>query len=312
MEKFNFSVGENFKGKRLDVFLQNNLKDLSRSNIQKLIEDGFVTINDKIIKKTSLKLKGNEKIFIFIQEEEKKEIKAEEIPLDVVYEDEYIAVINKPSDMIVHPAQNIYSGTLVNAILYRFKKLSNMDSIRPGIVHRLDKDTSGLIIITKTDEAYEEMVKMFQEKNMKKIYIAICKGNFGEKSGRLENLIGRDPLERKRMAVVEKNGKIAITNYEVIDEVQDFSFLKVHIETGRTHQIRVHMKYLNHPILGDNIYGSSSKLAKRQMLHAYMLEFNHPITKKIIKVKGKVPKDFEKVLKSLKLDKEKIEMIGEN
>lgn len=310
MKILNFSVEGNFKGKRLDVFLQNQCLDISRNNIKKLIENGFVKINSKEIKKVGIKLKGNENIILSIPDEEKKEIKEEKIPLEIIYEDDYIAVINKPSNMIVHPAQNIYSGTLVNAILYHFKNLSNMDSIRPGIVHRLDKDTSGLIIITKTDEAYEKMVAMFQEKSMKKTYIAICKGNFGEKTGRIENLIGRDPNERKRMAVVGTNGKIAITNYEVIDEVQDFSLVKVNIETGRTHQIRVHMKYLNHPILGDGIYGTTSRIIKRQMLHAYMLEFQHPITGKIIKVVGELQKDFQQVLKKLRLNKEKVDIIG--
>ena len=146
---------------------------------------------------------------------------------------------------------------------------------------------------------------------MKKTYLAVCKGNFSQKSGRIENLIGRDPFERKRMAVVEINGKTAVTNYEVLDEVQDFSLLKVNIETGRTHQIRVHMKFLNHPILGDSTYGTPSKLAARQMLHAYKLEFIHPITKENIKVVGKLPEDFENIIKKLKFDREKIMKIGE-
>lgn len=317
MKKLDFSIEEKLIGKRLDVVLQNlleeNGEEKSRSEIQKLIEEGFVKINEKNIKKVATKLKGNEKIEIEIPEEEIKELNPENIFLDIVYEDSYIAVINKPSNMTVHPAQNIYTGTLVNALLYHFKSLSNIneDNIRPGIVHRLDKDTSGLIIIAKTNEAHEKLVEMFQSKNMKKTYIAICKGNFSEKAGRIENLIGRDPYERKRMAVVEVNGKPAITNYEVIDEVQDFSLLKVNIETGRTHQIRVHMKYLNHPILGDSTYGTISKIINRQMLHAYMLEFLHPVTKKIIKIKGKLPEDFENIIKKLKFNGEKINKIGE-
>lgn len=312
MKKLNFFADETFKGKRLDIFLQNKIEDMSRASIQKLIEDGFVKINEKEIKKVGLKLKGNENFSVEIPEEEIQEIKAENIPIEIVYEDFHIAVINKPSNLTVHPAQNIYSGTLVNALLYHFKNLSKPEDItRPGIVHRLDKDTSGLIIIAKTNEAHEKLVEMFQGKNMKKTYVAICKGNFSKKFGRIENLIGRDTFERKRMAVVETNGKIAITNYEVLDEVQDFSLLKVNIETGRTHQIRVHMKFLNHPILGDSTYGATSKIAERQMLHAYMLEFLHPITKEKIKVVGKLPEDFENVLKKLKLDKEKIIKIGE-
>lgn len=314
MKELKFSAEEKFIGKRLDIFLQSMLEEMSRAGVQKLIEDGLVKVNGKDIKKAGTKLKGNEIVEVKIPEEEEvPELKPENIPIDIVYEDEYIAVINKTSNMTVHPAQNIYTGTLVNALLYHFKSLSNIneDNIRPGIVHRLDKDTSGLIIIAKTNEAHEKLVEMFQSKNMKKTYIAICKGNFSQKSGRIENLIGRDPYERKRMAVVETNGKPAITNYEVIDEVQDFSLMKVNIETGRTHQIRVHMKFLNHPILGDSTYGSPSKLAERQMLHAYMLEFIHPVTKESIKVKGKLPGDFENIIKKLRFNREKITEIGE-
>lgn len=308
-----FTATEEFKNKRLDIFLQGAMADTSRAAVQKFIDEGCVEINGKKILKAGTKLKGNEEIKIEIPEKEILILKGENIPLDIIYEDKYIAVINKPSDMTVHPAQDNYSGTLVNALLYHFDTLSNIneDNIRPGIVHRLDKDTSGLIIIAKTNEAHEKLVEMFQSKKMKKTYVAVCKGNFKNKSGRLENLIGRDPFDRKKMAVVEINGKKAITNYEVIDEVQDFSLLKINIETGRTHQIRVHMKYLNHPILGDSTYGSPSKIIGRQMLHAYMLEFIHPITKEIIKLKGEIPQDFADVLKKLKFHKEKIEEIGE-
>lgn len=313
MRSLILTVTEEFKNKRLDVFLQGAMEDTSRAAVQKFIDEGCIEINGKKILKSGTKLKGNEEIKAEIPEKEIPVLKGENIPLNIIYEDEHIAVINKPSDMTVHPAQDNYSGTLVNALLYHFDTLSNIneDNIRPGIVHRLDKDTSGLIIIAKTNEAHEKLVEMFQSKIMKKTYVAVCKGNFKNKSGRLENLIGRDPFDRKKMAVVEINGKEAITNYEVIDEVQDFSLLKVNIETGRTHQIRVHMKYLNHPILGDSTYGSPSKIIGRQMLHAYMLEFVHPMTRETIKLKGEIPQDFADVLKKLKLHREKIEEIGE-
>lgn len=313
MRSLVLTVTEEFKNKRLDVFLQGAMEDTSRAAVQKFIDEGCIEINGKKILKSGTKLKGNEEIKAEIPEKEIPVLKGENIPLNIIYEDEHIAVINKPSDMTVHPAQDNYSGTLVNALLYHFDTLSNIneDNIRPGIVHRLDKDTSGLIIIAKTNEAHEKLVEMFQSKIMKKTYVAVCKGNFKNKSGRLENLIGRDPFDRKKMAVVEINGKEAITNYEVIDEVQDFSLLKVNIETGRTHQIRVHMKYLNHPILGDSTYGSPSKIIGRQMLHAYMLEFVHPMTRETIKLKGEIPQDFADVLKKLKLHREKIEEIGE-
>lgn len=313
MEKIILNVDENFKGKRIDVFLQNNIFDKSRAFIQKLIDDNNITVNNKICSKSSLKLKGNEIIEVSIPEEIPKEILPENIPLNIVYEDNDIAIINKPANLTVHPAQDIISGTLVNGLLFHFSTLANIetDKIRPGIVHRLDKNTSGLIVIAKTNVAYEKLIDKFKTKDIKKTYIAICKGNFKEKSGRIENLIGRDPNERKRMAVVEINGKPAISNYEVIDEVQDFSLVKVNIETGRTHQIRVHMKYLNHPILGDDTYGSSSKLANRQMLHAYLLEFSHPITDEKLKIFGNLPADFLDVAKNLKLNINKIKENGD-
>ncbi len=304
MEKIILNVDESFKGKRIDVFLQNNISDKSRAFIQKLIDDKNITINSKICSKSSLKLKGNEIIEVSIPEEIPKEILPENIPLNIVYEDNDIAIINKPANLTVHPAQDIISGTLVNGLLFHFSTLANIetDKIRPGIVHRLDKNTSGLIVIAKTNIAYEKLIDKFKTKDIRKTYLAICKGNFKDKSGRIENLIGRDPNERKRMAVVEINGKPAISNYEIIDEVQDFSLVKVNIETGRTHQIRVHMKYLNHPILGDDTYGSPSKLANRQMLHAYLLEFSHPITDEKLKIFGSLPDDFLDVAKNLKLD----------
>ena len=313
MEKIILNVDENFKGKRIDVFLQNNISDKSRAFIQKLIDDKNITVNNKICTKSSLKLKGNEIIEVSIPEEIPKEILPENIPLNIVYEDNDIAIINKPANLTVHPAQDIISGTLVNGLLFHFSTLANIetDKIRPGIVHRLDKNTSGLIVIAKTNIAYEKLIYKFKTKNIRKTYLAICKGNFKEKSGRIENLIGRDPNERKRMAVVEINGKPAISNYEVIDEVQDFSLVKVNIETGRTHQIRVHMKYLNHPILGDDTYGSPSKLATRQMLHAFLLEFSHPITDEKLKIFGNLPEDFLNVAKKLKLDVNKIKENGD-
>lgn len=314
MEKIILNVTEEFKGKRIDVFLQKNIIDKSRSFIQKLIDNDNIFINNKICNKSSLKLKGNEIIEIIIPEEETKEILPENIPLNIVYEDDDIAIINKPPYLTVHPAQDIVSGTLVNGLLFHFKTLANIenDKIRPGIVHRLDKNTSGLIVIAKTNRALEKLIEKFKTKDIKKTYIAICKGNFSQKSGRIENLIGRDPSERKRMAVVEINGKPAISNYQVIDETKDFSLVKVHIETGRTHQIRVHMKYLNHPILGDDTYGNPSKLAERQMLHAYLLEFDHPITGKHLKIFGELPDDFLEVAKKLKLNINIIKETGDN
>lgn len=303
MEPIIFVVEDSLEKKRIDTIIQKNIPSKSRNYIQSLINNNCVKVDGKLIHKCSSKLKSKQNVEIQFPEEKIQEIKAENIQLNIVYEDNYLAIINKPSNMTVHPALNNYTGTLVNALLYNFSSLSNLNnnSIRPGIVHRLDKNTSGLIIIAKTDDTHEKLVEMFKEKRINKTYLAICKGNFKEKIFRLETLIGRDPHERKRMAVVEKNGKFAISNFKVIDEVSNFTLLKVNIETGRTHQIRAHLKYINHPILGDEIYGSSSKLIGRQMLHAYNLRFNHPITNEKLSFHGNLPSDFLKVLKHLKL-----------
>ncbi len=289
--------------KRLDVFIQESLEDSTKSYVQKLIKDGNIEIYGKAKIKAGTKLKGDEVVIVRIPEDEILEIVPENIPIDIVYEDRDLLIINKEPGIVVHPAPGNYNGTLVNAIMYHIKDLSTINGvIRPGIVHRLDKDTSGLIIVAKNDESHLRLTEMFKDKTVSKTYMAICKGNFSEKAGRVENLIGRNPKDRKKMAVVEKNGKTAISNYEVISEVEGYSLVKVGIETGRTHQIRVHMNYLNHPILGDSVYGRASKLINRQMLHAYRLEFVHPITGEDVLIIGRLPDDFRSVLKNFKFD----------
>ncbi|MGL4510505.1 RluA family pseudouridine synthase [Cetobacterium sp.] len=311
MEKYKeiieIKVEEKDKGKRLDAFLNEFFEDATRSYIQKLIDNENVAIDNKSKTKSGNKLKGKERIIVKIPEDEVLEVLPENIPIDIVYEDKDMVIINKDPGVIVHPAQGYYTGTLVNAVLYHIKDLSTINGvIRPGIVHRLDKDTSGLIVIAKNDIAHVKLTDMFKEKTIEKRYVCICKGNFKNTGGRIETLIGRDSKDRKKMAVVTENGKIAITNYEVLDSVQGFSLVDVGIETGRTHQIRVHMKSLNHPILGDEVYGSSSDLIKRQMLHSYYLKFNHPITGKEMVVLGELKEDFKDVAKRLKLDINKI------
>lgn len=302
-EIINVQAGEEDKGKRLDAFVSEVLPEATRSYVQKLIDSGNIEIAGKKNCKSGNKLKGNEEIIVKIPEDEVLDLTPENIPIEIVYEDKDMVIINKGHNMVVHPAQGNYNGTLVNAVLYHIKDLSTINGVvRPGIVHRLDKDTSGLIIIAKNDEAHLRLTEMFKDKTIEKTYICICKGNFREKSGRIENLIGRDPKERKRMAVVDRNGKTAITNYEVIDEVQDFSLVRVRIETGRTHQIRVHMKYMNHPIIGDALYGKPGNIASRQMLHSYILQFKHPVTGADMKVTGPIPEDFMAAVFKLKLD----------
>ncbi|MEG0398064.1 MAG: RluA family pseudouridine synthase, partial [Cetobacterium sp.] len=255
MEKFKEIIslkteGSN-KGQRLDAYISEVLDDATRTYIQKLIDNGNIEIVGKDKIKSGNKLKGNEEIIIKIPEDEILELLPEDIPLNIVYQDSDMVIINKTHNIIVHPAQGFYTGTLVNAVLYHIKDLSGINGvIRPGIVHRLDKDTT-----------------------IEKRYVCICKGIFKDRNGRVETLIGRDPKDRKKMAVVDMNGKNAITNYTVVDEFNNFSLVEVRIETGRTHQIRVHMKYLNHPILGDAVYGNGTDIAKRQMLHSYYLKF---------------------------------------
>ena len=293
---------------RMDSFLSRKT-DFTRSRIQQLIKNGDITVNGKNAKnnkkiKSSYKIEENDKIEIFIPETEQAEIIPENIKIDVIYEDEDIAVINKKAGLVVHPAQGHYSGTLVNAILYHIKDLSGINGeIRPGIVHRLDKDTSGLIVIAKNDKAHINLAKMFQEKKIKKTYLAILKGKLTKEKGRIVTQIGRDTDDRKKMTVIKGNdrGKEAITNYNVICSNELFTLVKVYIETGRTHQIRVHMKYMGYPILGDMVYGRKDS-EKRQMLHAYKLEFLHPVTEKPMKFISEIPEDFRKALKNIKLE----------
>lgn len=302
-EVIELNVEPEDKGKRLDNFICENIEDLTRSYIQNLIEAGEIEIDISGKIKAGLKLKGNETIRVGIPEDEVLEVEAENIPLDIVYEDNDIVIINKGADMVVHPAPGNYSGTLVNAIMYHIKNLSSINGvIRPGIVHRLDKDTSGLIIVAKNNQSHLLFSEMFKDKSINKYYLAIVKGVVKDDCGRIENHIGRNPVDRKKMDVVSKNGKNAISNYYVLDRCATHSLVMVGIETGRTHQIRVHMKHIGHPIEGDQVYCKTNKYATRQMLHAYRLEFTHPLNGEKLSIKSKLPDDFEKLMIRLKLE----------
>ena len=292
------------KGKRLDSFVSENIEEITRSYLQTLIDDGNVSVEGKTKIKAGQKLKGNEIIKVCIPEPEELDVVPENISIDIVYDDKYLLLINKSANMVVHPAPGNYTGTLVNAILYNIKDLSSINGvIRPGIVHRLDKDTSGLIVVAKNDDAHVKLVDMFKDKTIKKTYLAIVKGSVSKDEGRIETIIGRNPNDRKKMAVVEKNGKIAISNYKVLDRGLKHTLVQVDIETGRTHQIRVHMKHIGYPIEGDMVYGKGNDYAKRQMLHAYRLVFTHPITGENLDLIGKLPVDFKDSLKKLGLIK---------
>lgn len=302
---FEFEVNEEYNQVRLDKFISSQIDEATRSYIEKLIDENYVSLNSKVCNKNGKKIKVGDKILVNIPEDEDIDILPENIELKIVFENDDFILINKKYDMVVHPAYGNYTGTLVNALMYYTENLSSVNGkIRPGIVHRLDKDTSGLILVAKNNNSHAKLATMFVDKTIHKTYLCIVKGNFSSENlqGRIENLIGRDIKDRKKMAIVEKNGKIAISNYKVIQQVEGYSLVEVAIETGRTHQIRVHMKSINHPILGDTVYGSADKNAKRQMLHAYKLDFKNPIDDKEYNFTAPLFDDFIDIAKKLKFD----------
>ena len=289
---------------RLDAYISSKETNLSRTNIQRLIEEGNILVNGQK-KKISYKVQTGDNIEINIPEAKETSIKAENIPVEVVYEDNDIIVVNKPKGMVVHPANGNPDGTLVNAIMAMCKgSLSGIGGeIRPGIVHRLDKDTSGLLIVAKNDLAHINMSNQIKDRQVKKIYIALVKGNINENEATINMPIGRSTKDRKKMAV-RKDGKEAVTHFKVLKRYKDYTLLKVKIDTGRTHQIRVHMAEIGHPVVGDMVYskGKNEFGVEGQMLHAQSLDFKHPITGKKMHLEAKLPEYFEKVLE--KLDRE--------
>ena len=297
----NVIVNENDKGKRLDIYIAENFNELSRTMIKKLIESNNILVNDKS-EKVSYKVQANDNISIDIPEAKETKLKAQEIPLDIIYEDSDIIVINKPKGMVVHPANGNPDGTLVNAILSICKNsLSGIGGeLRPGIVHRLDKDTSGLIIVAKNDKAHINMSEQIKERNVKKTYIALVRGNVPEEEATINMPIGRSTKDRKKMAV-NKNGKNAVTHFKVLKRYSKYTLLEIKIETGRTHQIRVHMAEIGYPVVGDAVYsnGKNEFGIEGQMLHAYKLEFMHPITNKHMELTAPLPQYFEEILKKL-------------
>ncbi|MEB3012403.1 RluA family pseudouridine synthase [Parvimonas sp. D2] len=263
---------------RCDVFLSEKISNLSRTSIQKLIKEKLVFVNGKNIKPNVILEIGDE-ITVSIPDKKEMTLVAEDIALDIVYEDDYIIIINKPRNMVVHPAAGNEEHTLVNALLNHCK-LSMINSERPGIVHRLDKDTTGLIVCAKDDETHLKLVEMFSNREINKKYLAICNGSFSKENGFIDKPIGRDEKDRKKMSVKSKSGKEALTEYNVLISNLKYSLVDVTLHTGRTHQIRVHFSSLNHPIVGDETYGNKNEKIKAngQMLHSYYLEFLHPIT----------------------------------
>ena len=296
---------------RLDVYVSGEI-DVSRSNAQNLIEKGYVTVNGEI-KNKNYKLTIGDNVEITEMEPKELTVIEENIPLDIVYEDNDIIVINKPSGMVVHPAPGNESGTLVNALLYHCKdSLSGINGvIRPGIVHRIDKDTSGLLVVAKNDESHVFLSSLLKDHQIKREYHAILIGHLSEQRGTVTTYMARHPVDRKKMAVVSptrEGAREAITHYEVIEEYPGYTYAKMELETGRTHQIRVHMSYLGHPLLGDETYGggktqfekANKSLISGQALHAKRLTLVHPKTKEEMCFESPLPPDFEKLLEKLR------------
>ena len=294
-------VDEINKGKRLDSYISDNMDKISRSFAQKLIENQQVTINGKN-EKASYKVCVGDKVQVDVPEAQDTKLKAQDIPVEVVYEDKDIIVVNKPKGMVVHPANGNPDGTLVNAILAMCKdSLSGIGGeIRPGIVHRLDKDTSGLLIIAKNDEAHVKMSKQIQDRLVTKKYIALVKGVVKDDEATIDMPIARSKVDRKKMAV-DKDGKQAVTHFKVIKRYKRYTLLEIKIDTGRTHQIRVHMAKIGYPVVGDMVYsnGKNEFGVEGQMLHAKSLEFSHPITGKKMHLEAPLPEYFTKVLEEL-------------
>lgn len=295
---------EDFKDVRIDKFLADVLSDMSRSYIKKLFDESLITVNDKKVK-PSYKLRIDDELSITVPEAEVLDVKAEDIPLDIVYEDDDIIVVNKPKGMVVHPAAGHYSGTLVNALMYHCKdNLSTINGVmRPGIVHRIDKDTTGLLLVCKSDAAHRIMSEKFKIHDITRIYTAICYNHFGEEEGRVEKPIARSKNDRKKMAI-DPLGRNAITNYKVIKNLsKNMSLIECKLETGRTHQIRVHMASISHPLLGDLIYGPNKNTINvntdGQALHAGVLGFEHPITKEYMEFSVPLPEYMDKIIAKL-------------
>lgn len=292
-------------GLRLDQYIAGRCMDLSRSYIQKLIKESRVTINKNIQTKTKTAVQESDIVNVFLPDPKELEIKPQDIPLDILYEDNDVLVVNKPKGMVVHPAPGHYEDTLVNAVLYHCRdNLSGINGVlRPGIVHRIDKDTTGALIVCKNDKAHQKIADQLRAHTITRSYRAIVYNNFSEEEGMINAPIGRHPTNRKKRMVTEKNSKEAITHYKVLDHLNHkFNYIECRLETGRTHQIRVHMSHIGHPLLGDEVYGPANSKFKNlqgQTLHAATLGFIHPTTEEYMEFSAPLPDYFEKLLKTL-------------
>lgn len=298
-----YNVEKEDINKRLDAFLNEEYDELSRSALQKLIDNGNVTVNEKSVNK-NYRLKENDQINVNIPEPVELDIVAEDIPLDILYEDDDVIVVNKPQDMVVHPAPGHYTGTLVNALMYHCgDNLSGINGVmRPGIVHRIDKDTSGVLVVAKSDLAHMSLSKQLAEHSMTRIYNAIVYNNIKNDEGTVSTQIGRSQNDRKKMAVLQSGGRNAVTHYKVLERFGKFNLVELRLETGRTHQIRVHMSHIGHPLLGDPVYGPKKQIfnLEGQVLHARVLGFVHPRSGEYMEFSTELPEYFKKLILRLK------------
>lgn len=289
-------------GVRLDKYLADNLEEYSRSYLNKLIKEELILVNGKK-SKPKYNVQENDKVDITIPEPIELKVEAENIPIEIVYEDEDLAIVNKPKNMVVHPAPGNYSGTLVNALLYKLDHLSSINGVkRPGIVHRIDKNTTGLLMIAKTNLAHNSLAEQLKQHTTHRVYHSIVYGNVKDDEGRVDLPIGRHPKDRKKMTVTYENSRNAITNFKVIERFGDYTYIQNKLETGRTHQIRVHMAHLGHPLLGDDVYGpkKSKYTLVGQTLHAKEIGFVHPRTGKYMQFESELPEYFQKLLSNFR------------
>lgn len=303
MEKFLFNATDENTGMRIDKFIVQNKEDITRNAVQNYIEASNVLVNNKAVNK-NYRLRCGDVITLIVPDAVPMEAVPENISLDIVYEDNDLIVVNKPKNMVVHPAAGNYSGTLVNALLYHCKdSLSGINGIlRPGIVHRIDKNTSGLLIVAKNDAVHKGLAQQIKEHSFTRRYQAVVYGNFKDDKGTINLPIGRNPSDRKKMAVTEKNSRNAVTHFEVVERYSDFTHIAVTLETGRTHQIRVHMAHIGHPVAGDDVYGPKKVITKLngQCLHADKIGFIHPATGKYLEFTSQLPCYFTDFLNELK------------
>lgn len=298
-----FAAEEEDAGSRLDVYLAREARELSRSYIQKLLAEGRVTVNGRAAR-ASYRVKAGDVVILEIPELEGLDLAPEAVPLDIYYEDGDLLVVNKPRGMVVHPAEGNYRGTLVNALLYHCRDLSGISGVeRPGIVHRLDKDTSGLLVVAKNDAAHLDLAAQLKERRVTRRYLALVHGWVKGDKGTIDAPIGRDPRDRQKMAVVARNAREAVTHYRVLERLGNYTLLELRLETGRTHQIRVHLAFIGHPVAGDPKYGPHRIHfgLEGQFLHAAVLGFNHPRTGAYLEFSAPLPLELEAVLRGLRV-----------